>query len=193
MSDLPERQERQLPDGLTCAQCVSFQRCKALIGPEHINDKQTQCDWDPSRFGLSRAWAMGRVTELQTSLTAAVAAKEAAEAELAEVRKVFEDAPEITCSPAEQQILELHRDVRLAKEEAERLRLLVVERDKRYVETLAERDALKADASQTREKALDEAALICRRYAADQRRNRLCSDGAWECERQIRAIKGDAR
>ena len=39
-----------LPSGKHCTDCVSFQKCVAFIGPKHINDKQTRCDWAPSRF-----------------------------------------------------------------------------------------------------------------------------------------------
>lgn len=39
-----------LPAGKSCADCVSFVRCRAFIGPEHIHEKQARCDWSPSRF-----------------------------------------------------------------------------------------------------------------------------------------------
>ena len=45
-----ERADMNLPEGKSCADCVSFKRCIAFIGPEFISDKSVTCDWAPSRF-----------------------------------------------------------------------------------------------------------------------------------------------
>jgi len=47
-----------LPAGRTCVDCVHFGGCVAFIGAEHIHDRQTRCDWSPSRFFLSAAAAL---------------------------------------------------------------------------------------------------------------------------------------
>lgn len=39
--------EMNLPEGMTCANCVHFARCNALFG--HIATDEV-CDWAPSRF-----------------------------------------------------------------------------------------------------------------------------------------------
>lgn len=52
----PER-DMHLPDGMTCADCRHFNRCKAIFG--HIAADEV-CDWSPSRFSpTERATAAG--------------------------------------------------------------------------------------------------------------------------------------
>ncbi len=46
------KDDMQLPEGKTCADCRWFERCRALIGPRHIHDEQQRCDFAPSRFRL---------------------------------------------------------------------------------------------------------------------------------------------
>jgi hypothetical protein len=52
-----DRDDMALPEGRTCAHCKSYERCRAFIGERHINDKQTRCDWAPSRFRLAANFA----------------------------------------------------------------------------------------------------------------------------------------
>ena len=46
----PEEDDMALPAGKSCADCRNYERCRAFIGARHIHDKQTRCDWAPSRF-----------------------------------------------------------------------------------------------------------------------------------------------
>jgi hypothetical protein len=40
--------DRQLPDGKTCADCVHYRRCLWLVYTVASHNKE--CDWSPSRF-----------------------------------------------------------------------------------------------------------------------------------------------
>jgi hypothetical protein len=44
----------------TCAECRHFRRCQWLIS---ATGTETQCDWIPSRFQLSRAARRERIRE----------------------------------------------------------------------------------------------------------------------------------
>ena len=45
-----EHDDMALPKGRSCADCAFYRHCRAFIGEAHIHDKQTRCDWSPSRF-----------------------------------------------------------------------------------------------------------------------------------------------
>lgn len=57
-----------LPAGRTCADCISYARCVALLSARHVNDKQTRCDWAPSRFRLDGVKIERRLNALLAAL-----------------------------------------------------------------------------------------------------------------------------
>lgn len=56
MSKQPEHIAMDLPEGVTCADCVHCKRCCLIFG--HIPADEV-CDFYPSRFLLARAHALG--------------------------------------------------------------------------------------------------------------------------------------
>lgn len=54
--DPTDPDKMRLPAGVTCGDCQSIYRCKAIIGN---TETDTRCDWSPSRFWPARVIATG--------------------------------------------------------------------------------------------------------------------------------------